>query len=257
MKQVIIILASWVIVYFLLIGISGPVFSSIEIGLYPFRPEIFWNFFAGFGTIITIITTYVLYLSNQKSKENAQINAIISEIRHNLAISRTFSYEPNDIEVQKIINELKLLKEYSKYPNLDDRKKDTFNHELFKASGGFKSFEISTRYQYIFYFKNEAIEQALSTGKALVLSKRIFLNLGHLDYSIQRVNLVIQRWNSREDRLAEASLILFQRMQKEYFIWLHFRLQFTLIDILRTYPERKIWDKDLLNIYKNLAGPFW
>ncbi len=104
-----------------------------------------------------------------------------------------------------------------------------------------------------------AISQAMATGAAVILNTRIFLNLKHLDYSIGRMNVKTDGWNSLKKETMDDKTIqdYLTGYKQEYFIWVHFRLLFTLIDILRTYPSKYIYDQDTLNEYKKLAGSAW
>ena len=231
------------------------------IGVYPFRESVFWNFFAGFGTIVAIFITYTLYRTNEKTKEKAKFKAIIDEIYANLNIGSMYYTSINKDEIQLIISELNKLTQIQRYPNPTDADGNPFEHDLFSVYEGYDQnyfFEMAFNIKDFFSFKNVAISQAMATEEALILSKRIFLNLGHLDYSIKRMNMMIERWNSvNKSTTRETIQRLLENLKREYFVWLHFRMVFTLIDILRTYPSEKIYDQDTLKKYKDLAGTLW
>ena len=234
-------------------------------GVKPFNQTIFWNFFSGTGTIAAIAITYSLFTKRQREKEIAQINSIIDEIYHNTVVGGIFTEGTSEEEVKMIISELNNLTDIEKYPNPDDKKDGPFEHGLFSI---FKNFDPKDRKKFlpknaprenIFPLKDSAISLALSTGTAVILSKRIYLNLSHLHYSIKRLNILIEDWNIRKkSSLSDETLFsLYGRIKGEYFIWLHFRLLFSLIDILRSYPPQKIYNQNLYRHYRRLARSEW
>jgi len=234
-----------------------------SVGVKPFNPGIFWTFFGGIGTIFAIFLAYYLYRKDIARKETAQINAIIDEIFSNIKLAFFAQKERKEKEIKYIIYEINKLTMTSKYPNPDEKKDSPFEHRLF--SGCYdnydpkKFFEVKIVRDDFFHFNNMAISQAMATGTASLLSSRIFLNLKHLDYSIKRLNIKIIEWNSLKKETLDQKTIqsYLQECKKEYFVWLHFRLIFTLVDILRTYPSKYIYDQNILNEYKKLAGSTW
>lgn len=172
----------------------------------------------------------------------------------------TTSEMPSEIEVQTIISNLDRLSDIEKYPNPDEVP-TPFQHPLFQV---FENFDHTTFFNSsspgrLSAYKTNAIANALSTGTAILLKPRIFINLGHLEFSINRIMDHIDHYNtSRGSGDLSAELPLFIRgIKREYYIWLHFRLYFTLIDILRTYPLEKIYYKEMYDSYKELAGDSW
>jgi len=231
-------------------------------GIRPFNPSVFWTFVGGVGTICVILYTYRRYQKNQEEKEKAQINAIIDEICANFGLSRFMPKIRTEKEIKLIISELNNLSKTDKYPNPDEKKDKPLEHRLFSAYDNYDTrsfFNVTPERGNFFLLKNMAISQAMASGTGIILLPRIFLNLKHLDYSIRRLNIKTDQWNSLNKKLMDNKTIkdFLKEYKREYFIWVHFRLLFTLIDILRTYDSKKIYDQDILNRYRKLAGSSW
>jgi hypothetical protein len=178
-------------------------------GFKPFEGSVFWSFFAGVGTIGAIFITYFLYRTNQNQKEKAKINAIIDEIYHNLNIASMYYGSIENEEIQLIISVLNNLSDSQRYPNPTDAEINPYDHEFFDIYDGYDKhtfFQMGLTKQNFIPFKNLAITQAMATGEALILSKRIFLNLGHLNYSLVRLKLVIDRWNASNKNVSDSRI---------------------------------------------------
>ena len=226
-----------------------------------------WVFISSFGTVVAVIfglITYFRYRKEKQQKIQAQINAIIDEIYHNLNLAIFWYGDMAQKEIKCIVSELDKLDQTKRYPNPTDETGDPLMHRLFLSAydsyDPSNFFNIAIDKRILFPLRNDAIIQSMAAGSAAVtLSKRIFLNLGHLDYSIRRFNLHIDIWNSlNKVKILDSKLVEhLKKVKTEYYLWLHFRLLFTFVDILRTYPSKHIYDKDTLSKYEKLAGSFW
>lgn len=227
------------------------------VGINPVQPDLFWNFFSGAGTILALIALLLSiwkFKKDIRQKEIAQYNILIDELYHNLNLSSMFSPKLTTKSVEQLIGELNTLSLTERYPNPTDNfvNNADYTHRLFSIfdQNELKSTGMSEG-KYI-KFHNSAITEAMATGSAAILSnKRIFLNLGHLNYSINRMNSQYEYYNS----LIEPHDIY--TVKKEYLEWLHFRLLFTFIDLLRSIPEKHVYDKNTLRHYKEIAGNIW
>ncbi len=99
--------------------------------------------------------------------------------------------------------------------------------------------------------RSNFIDNAISSQNIFALSNnRIFLNLGHLSYSIKRHNFYVNHFNSDPNPIPDANE--FKTIQKEYALWLHFRLHFMLADLIINTNSKYFIDKEYVrNIKKN------
>jgi hypothetical protein len=192
----------------------------------------FWNIMSGLGTIVAIIFilfTYRRYREEKITKEVAQVNTIIDEIYHNLNLAEIFFPKYGEPNINLIISELDNLSEVDRYPNPTDAiPPSADNHRLFSIYNEYNkdvffNWDLPIFLDKFILFKSNAITHAMATGNAAVLlSKRIFLNLGHLEYSLRRINNLYEEWNQRS-RINEDVTVLKTRLtniKKEYFLWL-------------------------------------
>lgn len=220
--------------YFSLSNLSHLSFSSIN-------KELFYLFssFLAFGSIVF---AFVQWKYNISVRRQTDINGLLEEIHHNFNIvGDTFvQYKDKGLLYSRIYEMLKNQKELV-YPNPDN---PNFNNEYFddciQISTG-----ISPKYGLI-SLRNAFIKSAITSDNIFNLTKhRIYINLNHLDYSIDRHNLNIKVYNSSSKKES-----FFPFIQNEYRVWVLFRLSFMLVDLIMNSKERDFINKEYVKEIK-------
>ena len=200
-----------------------------------------------FLSLITLSTLFLVFYQwrkDNKAQKLTDINLLFEELRHNINILNSiFVTYDRKIFYSFIANQLLTLAPRGIYPNptdSDEQKKNLFNYV--KRTDNFK------KSNNIFSPRNNYIQNAITSKNIFNLNnQRIFLNLGHLDYSIKRHNYNIEQYNqlTGNDKSNKYEVIQF-----EYIMWLHFRLHFMFVDLIINTPKSYFVDRDFINIIK-------
>ncbi|MCJ7542629.1 MAG: hypothetical protein MUO88_23515 [Desulfobacterales bacterium] len=200
--------------------------------------------FVALATITSIMIAYSQWLYEINFQRKSDINGLLEELRHNVNIMGDLfvNYNPDEF-YPALFNEIERMGENKIYPNPSDSKER--EGQLFKLI----SF-INVKVNFgLMPLRNNFIENAISSKNIFSLSNnRIFLNLGHLHYSINRHNYYIKNFNS--DPNPEPNQKEFGMIKEEYARWLHFRLHFMLADLILNTKTDDFIDKEYINRIK-------
>jgi hypothetical protein len=84
-----------------------------------------------------------------------------------------------------------------------------------------------------------------------LISKRIVLNLGHLNFALERNNITLHTFNKFLDRSPVVQRLSSGGFRTDYMDWVHFREYFILLDLVHSYPARYFTDS---REYSRLKG---
>ena len=117
-------------------------------------------------------------------------------------------------------------------------------------------------------YQTSAVENALSSGIVWnVIGKRPAKNLGHLYYSLRRLDIHKKRY--AENKLPENwhnewckalglnKNVPFHQLIYEYWMWVHFRLWFLYLDLALSSPKKLIDRDELENIKEKFDKQEW
>lgn len=205
------------------------------------------NLFISLFTVIGILFGFYQWYESDKERDKANINALLEEIRHNLNRTEGGFIKKIDDEIKKEefyreIHRILKNKKILKYPNPDDKNNEfeCFYKKFKPEKNNFDRIRfINTTVGYI--------SQACSSENVFSLKNhRIYINLGHLNFSLERYNLLLNDYN------VNVNESKFDRMYDEYVTWVYFRLNFMLIDLIYNYEAKMFIDKDFVSRIKKL-----
>lgn len=218
-------------------------FSKLTLGINKDKFELFISFLTIGGIVLAISQ----WMYNISVRQKTDLNGLLEEIHHNFNILGNFflRYENESLFFAKIYQILPKQNGLV-YPNPDN---PNFNKEFFKDCIQMQnSFPILPHK--IFYLRKSFIEKAITSDNIFSLTKhRVFINLGHLYYSISRHNLNIEKYNSINDN--ERKVKYLKNIRDEYYTWLHFRLSFILVDLIMNTNEKHFIDKEYVQYIKS------
>ena len=193
-------------------------------------------------TVISLLFAVLQWQINNKNQRLADINCLLEELRHNANILGNFYYNCDFINLFKEMSkELDSMEDLQIYPNPTDDIEEEFKyHRYLTYSKSETANIVSLRCQFI--------NTILSSRYLYTIKpKRIFLNLGHLKYSIDRHNKYVENHNNTTGY--QKRLDTFHIIQQEYYRWLHFRFYYLLIDLIKNISINDVIDK---NYYKDM-----
>lgn len=208
-----------------------------------------FNLFVSFVTLGGIFIAISQWMYSIFIRRKTDLNGLLEEIHHNFNIAGTlFLIYDDDIYWAKIFNILNNQDELI-YPNPDN---SYFDNKYFSDC-----LEYSKRKKIpsgLINLTDSFIKSAITSDNIFSLSRRrIYLNLGHLNYSISRYNLIIKNYNQVISNLPVKSYA-FSKIQQEYYVWVNFRLSFMLVDLIMNTPEKYFIDKKYVRkIKKNIS----
>jgi hypothetical protein len=188
-------------------------------------------------TVLTLIIALLQWHNNNKFQRIADVNGLFEELRYNLNIVSNIFCQIDESKFYFNLN--KKLESINTiiYPNPSDSDKN--KREL---SQMIIITKLHTDLRFM-KLRNDFITSAISSKSYYNLHKsRIFMNLSHLNYSIMRHNMNVDYHNN--------GLIPVTQLQSEYILWLHFRLNFMLIDLIKNVSEYDFIDKDYVRKIK-------
>ncbi len=223
---------------------SKDLFKIYKIAIY--RDGVY--LFVALATILSILAAYFHWQFELNFKRKSDINGLLEELRHNVNIVGNLFVTFNSKEFyQYIFEEIDKMDKNKIYPNPTDstERRDqllrliTYNNEIVHGD--------------LMPLRSNFIDNAISSQNIFALSNnRIFLNLGHLSYSIKRHNFYVNHFNSDPNPFPDVNE--FKTIQNEYALWLHFRLHFMLADLVINTDSRYFIDKEYVqNIIKHKA----
>jgi len=210
---------------------------------------------ASITTVIALGIALWQYCAVRSVQKKAFLNAIFDEIKHNLNIRRSlfFNIESN-VEYSKLNKLMDDLPMNAAYDNPTDSQKKKF--ELYKMLNIDPSNDLlpyATKYLPI---NNNSIKTALSSGLAhRLLPDRIILNLGHLNYAIDRNRIRLESFNDLLDKMnipPSGTMVPTMGFLSDYLDWVHFRTYFVLIDMVYSFKRREFVDKSEYDRIKSL-----
>ena len=219
-------------------------YSSLSIIYIPILNRAIYK--TGLETYVSIITVLSLlfavyqWQSNNKNQRLADINCLLEELRHNVNILGELFLECDFKNLYKEISkEIDRMNDFKIYPNPTDNDSKQYKYDKYIK---YKNYNVED----IVPIRCQFINTLLSSRQFYsITSKRIFLNLGHLKYSIDRHNTYVKQFN---ELLSKSNRIpIFKTIQEEYYKWLHFRLHYLLIDLLKNINKGDVLDKDYFN----------
>jgi hypothetical protein len=200
---------------------------------------------------------------NNKFEEDVRksiVNGLLEEIRHNIDLVDFL--EITEEKTNKLHREIaKSLQDMGTvvYPlPFDSEKwKSLLNNDFFIQQIELPPInKLSTIHNMRTIFLENAITQSLST-----IRERIFLNLGHLYYSLTRYNDTVNIYNNHLFKLLDYYVVDneesrkkmmlaigsdWKELQIDYSQWLHLRLHFTLIDLIISYDPSDFVDREFV-----------
>lgn len=220
---------------------SKDLFKIYKIAIY--RDGVF--LFVSLVTILSILAAYFQWQFELNFKRKSDINGLLEELRHNVNIAGDLFVTFNSKEFyQFIFQEIDKMDKNKIYPNPTDstERRDqllkliTFNKKMVNND--------------LMPLRSNFIDNAISSQNIFALSNnRIFLNLGHLSYSIKRHNFYVNHFNADPNPIPDENE--FRIIQNEYALWLHFRLHFMLADLIINTNSSFFIDKEYVkNIEK-------
>lgn len=213
---------------------------NLSFGLHKEKFDLFTSFLT-IGGIIIAITQWMYNISVRRGTD---LNGLLEEIHHNFNISGDLflQYRNEALFFAKIHRLLQMQAELV-YPNPDNVK---FDNQYFNDCFHISNSPLPTG---IIKLRNSFVNHSITSDNIFSLTKqRIYINLGHLGYSVSRHNLNIDRFNSIRNRLHKTQLLVIVR--KEYYTWVHFRLAFMLVDLVMNSKEKYFIDKEYVRRIK-------
>jgi len=188
-------------------------------------------------TILSLLVVLIQWQKQEKSQRLSDINGLVEELKHNINILGNIFIECNYDEMYRAMSkELDKTEATAIYPNPTDGDWQTFKYiHYIRKKPSLRCTIVPLRDQFI--------NTIISSRQIFNIDpQRIFLNIGHLKYSIDRHNRNIAENNKARDQEG-LWIIAFDYAQEEYIKWLHFRLHYLLIDIMKNVTEKDIIDK--------------
>lgn len=182
----------------------------------------------------TLTVAYISWNSNSTLQRVADINGLLEELRHNINLCDAYCQitDPRAF-YNHIYRALNQFSSYAEYPT-DMNSQPALMHHVTAQS-------LNPSFGYI-KLRNDFITSAISSKSYFHLKRhRVFLNLGHLNFSILRHNLNVNSHNTNQTAVSANFL------QQEYLYWLHYRLHFMLVDLIKSVHKRDIIDKNYMN----------
>jgi hypothetical protein len=202
------------------------------------------NLVASIATVVGLGVAIWQYLSAISKQEKAYLNAIFDEIKINLRIRRRefFPAENESYYSQLYETRLKGLPKDSEYENpTDGYPGDQKRKELY-AVLEIDPLADDLLNRYHLPISNYAIKSVLANGFVYgLLPARIIINLGHLNYAIDRNNIRLKDFNklvSDKGLMVKSGGFL-----ADYLDWVHFRSYFIMMDMVTSFGERSFVDK--------------
>lgn len=175
--------------------------------------------------------------------KKSMINAIFEEIRHNLNIAESlFVNKPKEVEVKFLYTKIRATKPKAIYPNPTDSEDNL--KEMVKGTYFKDRPKVNPR-SYLMLMRMNSLQDIVTKGDAVhLLGKRLFLNVHHLFYSINRFNEFVKHFNNLVQKSQDPPEVerAFEAARNEYLVWLHYRLWFALLDLIESVPKNKIID---------------
>ena len=200
--------------------------------------------FVALVTVLSILTAYFQWQFELNFKRKSDINGLLEELKHNVNIIGDLFVIFNARDFYPFIfKEIGKMGNNKIYPNPTDSIER--REQLFK----FISYSNKIIDSDLMPLRSNFIDYAISSQNIFALSNnRIFLNLGHLSYSIRRHNFYVNNFNSDPNPIPNQNE--FKIIQKEYALWLHFRLHFMLADLILNTKSKYFIDKEYVENIK-------
>ncbi len=196
--------------------------------------------FVALVTVLSVLVAYSQWQFELKFKRKSDINGLLEELRHNVNIidGLFVNYKARDF-YPFIFKEIDKMGNNKIYPNPSDS--PDIKEQLYKVI----SFSNMPVVSNLMPLRSNFIDNAISSKNIFALSNnRIFLNLGHLSYSIRRHNIYINNFNSDPNQKE------YENVKEQYALWLHFRLHFMLADLILNTKNKDFIDKEYVNNIK-------
>lgn len=249
-------------------------------------------------SIITLAVIIFIEIRKDKKNKIALLNSLLDELYHNINLSDIFAFRPSKnfirtlgfellerygypenklkIIVQEKVKEFKKilsktdkmgindffdLKQTDFYPNPSDDPyllPDTKEAKIF-FENFYPNFIKMKREAILMPYQLFAIENAMKSGTIWnLIGRRQAKNLGHLYYSLQRMNIHKQRFSENKypenwhkeycQKLKLKRRCGFDQLIYEYWFWVHYRLWFLYIDLILCTPEKYIHNENVEEI---------
>lgn len=249
-------------------------------------------------SIITLAVIIFIEIRKDKKNKIALLNSLFDELYHNINLSDIFAFRPSSnfvrqlgfelmerygypenkpeiiikekiIEFKKLIS-MKNKMEINDFIDLDQ--KDVYpnpSDDPFLSPNSTKC-KIFFEYFYPNFIKMKretilmpyqlfAIENAMKSGAIWnLIGKRHAKNLGHLYYSLHRMNIHKQRFSDNKypenwhkeycQKLNLKRRCGFDQLIYEYWFWVHFRLWFLYIDLILCAPKKYLHNENVEEI---------
>lgn len=204
-----------------------------------------FNLFISFLTVGGLVVAIAQWMHNLSIRRKTDLNGLLEEIHHNFNIARyLFLIYDQDTYWRKIFN---MLNDQTQmiYPNPDN---PSFDRNHFNDC--LQSSAVQTIPQGLIKLTNSFINSAITSDNIYSLSnQRIYANLGHLNYSIQRHNLNVSSFNKIAPNHQNKGRA-FTNIQEEYYTWVNFRLSFMLVDLIMNTNEKYFIDRQYVKQIK-------
>jgi len=209
------------------------------------------HIFVSFATVGSIFLAYKQWRQELEFQKKTDINGLFEELRHNInIINETYLSFDKKVFFKSLSKQLDMMGDKKIYTNPTDSKE--LQNKMWDEF--IKKEMPKTRWKLRYMpLRDTYIQKAVSSKNIFSLSNnRIFLNLGHLYFSITRYNFNIATFNSIE--IEKDGREFFNHMRNEYVLWLHFRLFFMYIDLIKNTPTSYFVDDQEIENIKNLIS---
>jgi len=190
-------------------------------------------------TVLALLVALVQWKQNEDSMRKATINGLLEELRHNINMaSYDFIRFDRSTFFRFIKERLRKLGPMSVYPNPTDDGEDT--KDLFSQ---ILLVEIDTNASVTKFLplKSDFVATIANSMTFFKLkNKRLFLNLGHLEFSFRRYRTFLEdsRFNTIQN---------YKNIRNEYLYWVHYRMYFFLVDLVQSVDIVDVVDKKFCN----------
>ncbi len=216
--------------------------------------------FVALVTVLSVLVAYSQWQFELNFKRKSDINGLLEELRHNVNIIGGLLVNDNAEELRHNVNIIDgLFVNYKArvfYPFIFKEIDKMGNNKIYPNPSDLP--DIKEQFYKVISFSNRSadsnllmplrsnfIDNAISSKNIFALSNnRIFLNLGHLSYSIRRHNIYINNFNSDPNQKE------YEKIKEQYALWLHFRLHFMLADLISNTKSKYFIDKEYVNNIK-------
>jgi hypothetical protein len=202
-------------------------------------------------TAIALVFAVYQYVQITRRNRIAAVNALFETMKHNLNIRKGLFFQESPETNRTLARILKSIDERGFYPNPTDST-DT-QRQLYDAASYVDDDKLPYATEYM-PLLHGSIKTAFETGYYhRLLKRRIVLNLGHLNFGLERNNIRLKNFNTLLSNLVPAETVVTNGFKDDYMKWVHFRQLFLLLDLVYSYRKAYFSDE---KEYERLKSAF-